>query len=251
MIPISYNLWSIFYLYKNKTFDYTFEKTEKSIIKKRYRYIIILFIFLTIAMFILFFSNYLINNSIANKNYIKSKNEFKQDFTSHFPDRITTEDFYIDFNNDREKNNVGIILYEYDLDKNDINSVKNDLRNLNVIGKYSSKDTCLLIVNRYESSDTSENKKREAQNDLILCKPCFNKLYPIPNFIGYQFRSKNSALKLDTSFEIYVIDAKNSNISKFNLKPDSQMPNNWETGYSKGIAISDAKNTIIYWSIIW
>jgi hypothetical protein len=35
------------------------------------------------------------------------------------------------------------------------------------------------------------------------------------------------------------------------MKPAYQMPKQWQNGYSKGIAISKEKRTVVYWTVIW
>ncbi|WP_281228752.1 hypothetical protein [Flavobacterium aquiphilum] len=191
-------------------------------------------------------------DSKLNAEYIKSKSGFDSVLTNHFPNKLTTFPRKIVNSKNVSKNDVAFILYDYNLDITKIDSVINSIKK-RTIAKYSSKDLCLLIVNRFETLDSEENMKDVIITDSIkINQDCYEKLYPIPNFIDYDYPNKKSDLKLDGNFDIYVLDAKSGNYFKeFDLKPNSQMPPKWLNGYSKGIAVSKEKKTVIYWAIIW
>lgn len=191
-------------------------------------------------------------NSKLNAEYIKSKSEFDSGLTNHFPENLITFPREIVNSKNISKNDVAFILYEYNLDTTKMDSVVNNIEK-KAIAKYNSKDLCLLIVNRFETLDSEENMEDVVITDSTkINQDCYKKLYPIPNFIDYDYPNKNSDLKLDGNFDIYVLEAKSGNhFKEFELQPNPQMPKEWQNGYSRGIAVSRAKKTLIYWAIIW
>jgi hypothetical protein len=156
-------------------------------------------------------------------------------------------------NTNAEKNDVGLILYEYDVYIKEIDSIIERVNKIAPLAKYKSSDSCLLIINRFETLDTYKNFAIPPVKDSSqINKKCYRNQYPLPNFIEYYRPNKNSDLKLDNTFLIYVLEAGSGKYSeKYNLLPSPQMPDNWKNGYSKGIAISEQNKTIIYWSVIW
>ncbi|OXA79153.1 hypothetical protein SAMN05444397_102396 [Flavobacterium aquidurense] len=184
------------------------------------------------------------------KKYIASKNEFDKNFVNQFPNTLSEYTTYVN-NKNTSKNDVGFILYKYKVNPEEFKKVKSLIKKS--IGHYKSKDSCLLIVNRFETIETNENRSEVIiSNENLINQDCYNSLYPIPNFINYSNPSKNFESYLDGTFDIYVLEAKKGNhFKKFSLMTDLQMPNQWKNGYSKGVAISKEKRTLIYWSIIW
>lgn len=191
-------------------------------------------------------------HSKAKEKYIEHKSTFDVKLISHFPIKLTTfPNESIDSKN-ISKNDVAFMLYEYNPDITKMDSVVNSVEK-KAIAKYNTNDSCLLIVNRFETLDSLENMENvEITDSTKINQDCYKKLYPIPNFIDYDYPNKKNDLKLDGNFDIYVLEAKSGNhFKEFDLLPNPQMSKEWENGYSKGIAISKEKKTLIYWSIIW
>jgi len=188
----------------------------------------------------------------SNSKYKSAKKGFASELTSHFPDMLTTQpNTFVDSKN-LSKNDVCFMLYEYNVDIEKIDSIINKIKN-NQIAKYSSNDSCLIVINRFETVDTHQNRKDVKVTDSTkINRDCYQGLYPIPNFIDYRNVSSINDIKLDKDFDIYVFEAKSANnFKEFDLPPNFQMPDEWKNGYSKGIAISKEKKTVIYWSVIW
>ncbi|MFB3387491.1 hypothetical protein [Flavobacterium sp. LAR06] len=141
------------------------------------------------------------------------------------------------------------MLYNYEVDNLKIDSI---LNKYHFVATYTSKDSCMFLVNRFETKDTYENIKRvEILDTLSVDKDCYKNKYPVPNFVVYNVTDESNR-PLDNNFDIYVIDAKSGkHFKNFDLLPDPQMPLDWQNGYSKGIAINKKRKTIIYWGIIW
>lgn len=154
---------------------------------------------------------------------------------------------------DETKNDFNLLLYEYQVDTNEIDLILGRIKN-KAIAKYNFLDSCVLIVNRFETESSKYSLETPIITDSTLInRICYDKKYPIPNFIGFHENDMNRDSKLDNTFTIYVLDANRADSwgTEFAMEPAPQMPNNWKNGYSKGIAISRKHQTIIYWTVIW
>jgi hypothetical protein len=186
------------------------------------------------------------------ENYLNFKSTFDKKLIDQFPDKLICSSYGMYSHTNTEKNDVGFFLYQKFKETKTIDSLINSYENT-AIKKYTSKDKCLLIVNRFETKETHENiEPLKISDSSRLYLECEKELFPIPNFIVYNKSNANNYLKLDDSFTIYVLESKaGNNFNKFNLKPFLQMPEKWRNGYSKGIAISKQNMEVIYWSIVW
>lgn len=188
----------------------------------------------------------------ATIKYMDSKSEFEYKLVNHFPSKNITLPYTTLNNKNVEKNEVGFMLYEYNVGSETKTTVSDFVKN-NAIAHYTNKDQDLLIVNRFETLETYENRLDVVISDSTkIERSAYEKLFPIPNFINFEDPDYKKDIKLKGDFDIYVLEAKSGNYFKeFDLKPNAQMPLKWKNGYSKGIAIGRDKNTIIYWGIIW
>jgi len=186
------------------------------------------------------------------KDYSLYRTEFDEYLTAHFPDSLRFVKNSCIANTNLEKNDVGFFLYEYGVDESYINHIKSKLK-AGFIAKYTPNEGCLLVVNRFESYYSHFNNQEVLIKDSsMINRPCYDSLFPIPNFISNEKRPKAGPVWLDPSFTIYVIEAApNKQFKKFPMEKSFQMPEKWKNGFSKGIAISEKKKTIIYWMIIW
>ena len=187
----------------------------------------------------------------AQLKYQNMRDQFDSGLSDHFPEKKGVINTVITSLN-TDKNNVGIILYNYEINSDEIKKIASEIEN-KAIAIYQSTDECMLIVNRFETLSTSENREVIKDVDSIqVNKTCFDSLYPIPNFIDVKTPVLNSEIKLNESYIIYVLDAKSGVFYKdLQLIPSPQMPDKWKNGFSKGIAISEKEGTVIYWGIIW
>ncbi|MEO8235465.1 MAG: hypothetical protein ABI549_08640 [Flavobacterium sp.] len=193
---------------------------------------------------------FLIENN--NKKLKEYKIDFEDTLVDQFPNKIPYSNVNVVSNTNVKKNDIGLLLYEYEVDGGDIKNIRKKFGK-RAIAKYKSSDSCFLVVNRFETDETYEKfEVVEAIDSTEVNKECAKQLYPIPNFIGSTYSKGKNDIKLDDSFEIYVLESKAGNhFKKFDVQPSPQMPDQWKNGYSKGIALSEKNKTIIYWSIIW
>lgn len=184
-----------------------------------------------------------------NNVYNSAKNEFDPILVSHFPKKLIKYPYTIVNNKNIDKNDICFMLYNYEVDNLKIDSV---LNKYHFVANYTSKDSCMLIINRFETQDTYENSKNvEIGDTLLVNKDCYKNKYPVPNFAVFNHTDPDD-LKIENNFDIYVIEAKSGKYFKnFDVLPNPQMPLDWQNGYSKGLAINKKRKTIIYWGIIW
>lgn len=185
------------------------------------------------------------------KEYIQVKTSLDRKLVNHFPQKLDSN--YITFTNSASLLSppIGLKLIKKYKDTSEWKKLFNI-----AIAKYSAKDTCLLVVNRFANKDNySTNIKLSRKDSIIINRDCYNMRYPIPNFWHNKFTTKSTAYRLPADFEMIVIDAKPGiyfNQEDFEEDRISQfMPDQWKHGYSRGIAISKVRRVIIYWVIIW
>lgn len=195
------------------------------------------------------------SRSISNVHYEEYKNNFQKRFVDHFPLQISksldSSSIYSDM--DEQKNDYVLMLFEYGVSDQEIGAISNKF-NDKKIAEYKTSDSCLLIVNRFETKETLDHYELPIIKDsTIVNNPCYTSKYPIPNFINYERYNSSKVPGLNDSFTILVIESKRvkSWEKEFGMKPAPQMPNTWKNGFSKGIAISKEKKTVIYWTVIW
>jgi hypothetical protein len=187
----------------------------------------------------------------ANNDYSRFKNKFDESLISHFPKNITHIENFVSYNTDIKRNNVGLYLVERNLLDKEIINLEKQLADSNFRAKYTSQDSCLLKVNRFETFESIENNKPVEIDTTLVNKVCYKNRLPVPSFMDYSIENKTIFWKKE-NFVTYVIEAKSGNyFNEFDLQPDEQMPKEWKNGYSKGISINREKRTVIYWSIIW
>ncbi|MCE3229806.1 MAG: hypothetical protein K0S32_4357 [Bacteroidetes bacterium] len=193
------------------------------------------------------------DNSFNEGDYKKFKKKFPKELIKYFPSDVSSENYHISCSTDTSSHNIGLVLYEYDTDIKEINNLKKQLESLKPIAIYTGKDSCLLVVNRYEVDPTISAPNATISTNRYFDEKCLENKYPIPNFIDYRTDEVPlGILKLKPDFQIFVLSANKEKIFKeFKTSPFSEMPENWKNGYSVGIAYSEKEKAIIYWGITW
>ncbi len=133
-------------------------------------------------------------------------------------------------------------------------------------------DSGIVYKTVYFNSDNFIIDIRELKNKLFPINKCNkfrkNKM-PIPYFEGYDFglgEKKTLEKQLEgeprpryrtiynvpKDLKVYVIDAKAGNFWIFDCKENRPKAlKQWQHGYSKGVAISDKDNKVVFWVMIW
>jgi hypothetical protein len=168
---------------------------------------------------------------------------------SHFPSEIDGDFEYNgsispDFDNFR-------LTFIHKVNKDSISILKNRYKKKSK-AVYSASDSCLFIVNRFMNNDNYGYLKIKDEHYKDINKECYSDKLPIPNFWHNRYTTDSTDCKLPPDSEIYVIDAKKGQfLKKELLSKRKDMPSEWKNGVSYGVAISESKNIIIYWTVMW
>jgi len=185
-----------------------------------------------------------------NKKYSEQKSFFPAELTNHFPN--TLDESIVTFTDNISPEMRSLELMVIDSINNDsLVKIKMNLES-SCIGKYNASDSCLLIVDRFLTRTKYYKIENTKYDKLLIDRPCYNGLFPVPNFWHNSFTTDETECKLPDDFELYVTDAKQGKYLKEDFLTSGWfMPKQWKNGYSKGIAISMEQNIIIYWLAIW
>jgi len=178
--------------------------------------------------------------------FLKQISNFDKNIVNHFP--LEVKGMYRTAIFTDTQNDITSLLLLNQYTKNTYYNIKDSLINISKI-KYSSKDSCLLVVNMYTNEKNYFNSFK-TKNKTYLKMECLNKKLPIPNFWAMDFKSDNIT-KLPDNFDIYVFEAKHEILDKKYISKNVYMPGYWEHGYSKGWAMNDNTHEIIYWFVLW
>ena len=179
-----------------------------------------------------------------SNEYFNAKKKFDKKYTSHFPNEILIDSsFYLSFDSECKE----LILENKIID---INSVENLIKQAKAI--YKSTDTCLLIIDRFNTAKYIDLTKLTEYDKFLIDRPCYKDKLPVPNFRYSKYADDNTG-KLLSGFNLYILDANPGIYFKPNLDDvlDTYMPEYWEHGYSKGVAVNKEKDIVIYWIVIW
>ena len=122
--------------------------------------------------------------------------------------------------------------------------------------KYTSDNTNLLLVFSYTDVIKIEGKTFRDQESPELQAIAKHNItmansLPIPLFEIDQYKSSTMS-SLPKDFKLYILDAKPGKyIDDKYLQECDCLPKNWKHGYSKGVAMSDERNVVIYWINVW
>jgi len=179
--------------------------------------------------------------------YERSRLKFGAAFVKHFPKEVETDSSLIVSMVSPEINKINFYLYEFGVADYIIDSLlktfKAERLDYNIV-----KDTCLLVVHHNETIDPFDE---EPIDDGNVDLSCFKGKHPLPNFIDYQSEKLKSGLWLDSTFIIFVIESKSGNHSGYKMESLRSMPKKWENGFSRGVAVSKERATLVYWMIMW
>ena len=185
-----------------------------------------------------------------NKGYHESKSFFDNKFTTHFPDVLNES--IITYSNSISPvlGSLGLMVIDR-LNKENLVQIQKNYEQT-CLRKYKASDSCLLIVDRFLTRKKYYKVENSDYDKKLVDRPCYSGKYPVPNFWHNVFTTNETECKLPGDFILYVIDAKQGKFLKEDLLTNGWfMPKQWKNGYSKGVAISQQRNVIIYWLEIW
>lgn len=177
------------------------------------------------------------------------KSFFKYDMVNHFPEKILYTPSSIFMDTSTLDNHIFFTLEEKWADKNSLVKFIDSLNKVS-INKFNAKADSLFVINKF----TNENNifKQNKYPDNYLYVDTLNSRLPVPNFWYKGFNINNTNCNLDSTYTLFIIDAKSGVYwdEKY-LTNSNQMPTNWSHGFSKGVAVSEINRVVVYWFAIW
>jgi hypothetical protein len=192
-------------------------------------------------------------SEIFKKRYKEILRKFPDSLTTHFPLSDIDETFY-SFEADEKYHGFWtkfLIAYDY----------KNQELDFNLSKYHKIESNYLMIFDYRDSIQSFENPKRFfIDRDSELKKQMKQRNLKVKNglpvlYFGDYFQNElnRNEFGLPEGFEIYLIDTKPGKYlaDKYLLNNCSCLPQKWKHGYSRGFAVNDEEQSIIYWIVIW
>lgn len=189
------------------------------------------------------------DNSVDTSSYKKHLNEVPEKFTSHFlkPERISGRYFTKISHTSEYKPSKFVLTLK--MAQSEFDSIKTMLDSAHY-QRYSSNDSIPLIVNRPATPDNwidmSDRRHEVSTQKYKGEKP------PIINFYDHKEYDSNSSTNLPDDYLVYVIEAeKGVHWDDKHHEENWFMPEEWKDGFSRGIALNDNSNIVIFWVVVW
>lgn len=218
---------------------------------------IVFVLFITISSISCLNTNY----EQANKIYYdRNKRLFPKELTGHFPDQAHegSIDGYTRFSNEKLADSCfspSEFVISNGYKQEDYLAIKQKfLHNKYVI---HPSDTNIILLMSYcdvliIDGDIFRNREDEKTKELAKKNSYRDNSIPIPIFKLEDFKQVDNPCNLSSDFIIYVIDAQPGiYLDNKILNECVCMPNNWKHGFSRGVALNDKENIVIYWLEIW
>jgi hypothetical protein len=189
-----------------------------------------------------------------NSGYLQNKKYFNESFIDHFPKEIESLPSVFELSRDIRRSHPSLKLKTF-YDSPVISSIHEKIKQI-AIAKYNSSDTCLLLIDKH----LAENNWRKYDKTLRVGPEveninldCHRGKFPIPKFWRNRWRENNETqIGLNPGYTLYVLEAKAGTFMDESELPNGKYtPFGWEHGYTKGIAINEEENSVIYWFDIW
>lgn len=237
---------------------------------------------ITYIMVLLLASMTSCDNTVINKKKISEYNSLLDEYSSifndslinHFPDSI---DSLYSFFHYRSKSQEDFLLKRNSLilcalvSSQELDSIK--YLASNSIETIYPNDGCALIVSIFDnkSPDLKADFEREIaiqkneniEQEISLLEKelkikrdntCEELTLPIPNFSPVKFFDYNivNGNRLTDDFTLFILNAgKGYFLPEEYLTHGIGLPLEWKNGFSKGIAINENENIVIFWIEVW
>ena len=200
-----------------------------------------------------------VNNNDIETNYQSIKSLLGNDFISHMPKQASRNTLYVQSNfesvktNNANGNKYGFTPFRFFIVEQ-YSKVEFEKKLENVLNIYSIvcdiNDTNYVLVCSYINDSWYFKIKgcASGEESKIVFKRNYrnnNNNIAIPFF-------NNDDIDNIRDFKIYLIAAESGTYLREYLPNNKNLlPKNWQHGYSKGFAISEKENIIVYWVMIW
>lgn len=189
--------------------------------------------------------------NMNNKSLSSLKHNINSEYYNHFPSLSESDDTRLLF---VEPDSEGVIKSYTAFLITTINDSlflsNNKIIEESSIIKYKPSDNCLLMVNLFGIQIAGDIFIENYQTY------CVNEYYPVPNFLvslsGIYSGIFSKEGKLTDDFTLFILEADTANIIENNiLNKAIGLPERWNHGYCKGVAINKNDNMLIYWIEAW
>lgn len=178
--------------------------------------------------------------------YERLKRNFEPEQIDHFPEKLVSEVATIQFLQEIEKNDINLMLYEFELSDKQIKLIREKFDAVQGVKKYHSSDSNLLYV----TSNMPDVSIGLRQKHNLNSRPKTS--LPIVALSNYPLDNPEFDKMANGEFDIYVVDAKPDKVKKYSdLPPNPNMPSGWQNGISKGVSINEKDKVVVFWTVIW
>jgi len=177
--------------------------------------------------------------SDLNRFYLEQKSKGDSSLTDHFPEILDTTNLKVSGTPIDRKD-----LFRMEVMNRFFIEGVEDRYGEKSIAAYVGDDPCVLTIEHIEGL------KEKLSNYRF--RECYINRYPVPNFSRNTYSDYSNKSRLSKDFTIYVLESKPANVSQDSLIINNELLlTRWEKGYSKGVAINNELQIIIYWTLAW
>jgi hypothetical protein len=193
--------------------------------------------------------------SVPDPEYKTRLTKIPQFLRDHFPNQLPNDGISTLITN---TDTTSHCIYYFLLQYGDDSASKLVTSNIaqQVLATYHAADTNIISIKRETVTYRNPEKKRY-YTDKIQNNKYY---YPVPYFetkklLFYKgevedIYSNETISGLSRDFMIYVYDFETGSYWE-GLKPLDYLPEGWENGYSKGVAVSKNRKVLIHWFVVW
>ena len=184
------------------------------------------------------------NTGEWKNKYVETLNSYPSILTSHFPQKDSLkQDFFSQIFYPSEFSPLLYYIKQTESDTtidsliSDSSKIPYSDSSFYIVNKHLRKDNTLSMPQSYDSFEAQDFEKNAV---------------PIPNFYKSSDFKEENYHYLNDSYSIYIVEASSEKCCEEELhRGDWHMPNQWKDGYTKGYAINEKENEVIYWYVIW
>lgn len=200
-----------------------------------------------------------------NANYKKRLSYFCDSLVIHFPEKLKLGN-YNSYNNIQYKDSLKRLLTEFS-DSRYFCEIHYDSIEYKEREKYyeqlkqkelsvNDNNLWLIVDDGGEPINTPYYMNEQYSNfslldELIEHNKSIKNGYPVPFFEIEEYKAK-TLCNLNENFTLYILGYGTGKfLADGYLYECPYLPNEWKHGYSRGVAVNDKENIIIYWITVW
>lgn len=178
---------------------------------------------------------------------------FNDGHIDHFPKKVPNAYYSVDVSQNLSNSHPHVWL-NYIMEQTKFDSTKSALEK-SALTIYYSEDSCLIVLDKHLNNDNwidFDKDLRIPRKVNLPTKDCHLNKLPIPKFYDAEWRDTDNNDTGLLGYKLYVLEAKSGIFMDSTKLPNGiYTPEGWTHGYSKGVALNEENNEVIYWSDIW